>query len=171
MANINKIYQESNVVGGQSREEIDAINKMRAEERDRRRRLSAFMRQQRKADEDGFFSAEEQQAAREEFARMEEEQESEEEKAKILNAIFDIKKTEHESELDANKRLIPQKGLGADKFVGTDADRKLVFKSSTFPGDPYSSGDENKIFIVKDTNTSGSGDPVLEVVCDFLRWV
>jgi|TARA_R100000152_G_C6741675_1_gene165473 hypothetical protein len=171
MANINKIYQESNVTGGQSREEIDAINKMKAEERDRRRRLSAFMRQQRRADEDGFFSAEEQQAAREEFARIEEQQQSDEERKKLFDTLFDIKKPEHTSELDAAKRLIPVSTIDADKVVGTDSEKRLLFKDP-LPDGPYVAEDDGKVLQIVDIN---EGNALLaadyQFKKQFLKWV
>ena len=171
MANINKIYQESNIVGGQSPEEIDAINKMQAEERQRRRKLSAFMTEQRRADEDGFFSAEEQQAAREEFAAREEENERSEEREKLFNSLFDIKKSEHDSELDAAKRLIPVAGIDSDKIVGTDSDKRLTFRDP-LPDSPYVAADDGKVLQIIDVNAD---DPLLtedyQFKKQFLKWI
>tara|TARA_R100001224_G_C3997131_1_gene141302 strand:+ start:79 stop:588 length:510 start_codon:yes stop_codon:yes gene_type:complete len=144
----------------------------RVKEREKERRKKAFILAQKSealTEGDGDFTEEDRSAAAELF----EQQENETDKKNKFVSVFDLEESKQDTSLIESKleeRLIPL-GKEANKVVGTNADNKLVFKSSTFPGDPYSSGDENKIFIVKDTNTSGSGDPVLEVVCDFLRWV
>ena len=150
-----------------------AISRMKREEkRDKERRRKAFILAQKSealTEGDGDFTEEDRSAAEELF----EQQEAETDKKNKFASVFDLEESKQDTSLVESKleeRLIPL-GKTANKVVGTDVDNKLVFKSSTFPGDPYSSGDENKMFIVKDTNTSGSGDPVLEVVCDFLRWI
>ena len=150
-----------------------AISRMKREEkRDKERRRKAFILAQKSealTEGDGDFTEEDRSAAEELF----EQQEAETDKKNKFASVFDLEESKQDTSLVESKleeRLIPL-GKTANKVVGTDVDNKLVFKSSTFPGDSYSSGDENKMFIVKDTNTSGSGDPVLEVVCDFLRWI
>ena len=150
-----------------------AISRMeRVKEREKERRRRAFILAQKSealTEGDGDITEEDRSAAEELFIQ----QEAEADKKNKFASVFDLEESKQDTSVIESKleeRLIPF-GKTADKFLGTNAENKLVFKSSTFPGDPYSSGDENKIFIVKDTNTSGSGDPVLEVVCDFLRWV